>query len=54
MEIFWSIVAIVGGLVMVGVIIYSMLTGFEERHAEEAARAYYDEHGHWPDEAPQP
>ena len=27
-------------------------SGEQERHAEEAARAYLLEHGHWPDEAP--
>ena len=25
--------------------------GDEERDAEEAAREYFDRHGHWPDEA---
>jgi len=26
--------------------------GDEERDAEEAARRFYSEHGHWPDEPP--
>jgi hypothetical protein len=26
--------------------------GDSERENEESARAYFDEHGHWPDEAP--
>jgi hypothetical protein len=26
--------------------------GERDRDAEDEARAYYDEHGHWPDEAP--
>jgi hypothetical protein len=26
--------------------------GERDRDAEDAARAYYDEHGYWPDEAP--
>lgn len=26
--------------------------GDVEREEEDAARAYFDEHGHWPDEAP--
>jgi hypothetical protein len=26
--------------------------GDRERDAEDRARAYFDEHGHWPDEAP--
>jgi hypothetical protein len=28
------------------------VTGDKERDDEERARAYFDEHGHWPDEAP--
>jgi len=28
------------------------VTGDRERDAEERARAYFDEHGYWPDEAP--
>jgi hypothetical protein len=28
--------------------------GDKEREQEEAARAYLDRHGHWPDEAPRP
>jgi hypothetical protein len=27
-------------------------TGDRERDAEEAARRYFDQHGHWPDEEP--
>ena len=27
-------------------------TGHGERHAEDEARAFFDEHGRWPDEAP--
>ena len=30
------------------------VTGDRERDAEDAARAYFDEHGHWPDEPPAP
>lgn len=28
--------------------------GDRERDREEAARVYFDKHGHWPDEAPRP
>lgn len=28
-------------------------TGHEERHSEDDARAFYDEHGRWPDETPE-
>jgi hypothetical protein len=27
------------------------VTGDRERHAEDEARAYFDRHGHWPDES---
>ena len=28
------------------------VTGDEDRDAEDAAREYFDQHGHWPDEQP--
>ena len=28
------------------------VAGDRERDAEEAAREFFDQHGHWPDEAP--
>ncbi|HEX8122333.1 MAG TPA: hypothetical protein VF549_13815 [Solirubrobacteraceae bacterium] len=28
-------------------------TGHPERHEEDAARAFFDEHGRWPDEPPE-
>ena len=28
------------------------VAGDSERDDEDAARAYFDEHGHWPDEPP--
>ena len=28
-------------------------TGHDERHDEDDARAFYDEHGRWPDETPE-
>jgi hypothetical protein len=49
----WSIIAVVGGFAMVAGVLYAMLTDRGEREREEAARTYFDEHGHWPDEAPQ-
>jgi hypothetical protein len=29
-------------------------TGRNDRDQDEAARRYFDEHGHWPDESPSP
>jgi hypothetical protein len=51
-QLIWSIIAIVGAFVMVGGMLYVMLTDNGDREREEAARVYFDEHGHWPDEAP--
>jgi hypothetical protein len=48
----WSIIAVVGGFAMVGAVLYFMFTESGDREREEAARVYFDEHGHWPDEAP--
>ena len=33
--------------------IFRVLRTFDPRGAEDAARAYYDEHGHWPDQTPE-
>jgi hypothetical protein len=46
----WSIVAVAGGLLMVAVILWFLVTGRGDRDREEAARRYFDEHGRWPDE----
>jgi hypothetical protein len=48
----WSIVAALGALVVVGVIFYYWIARDHDREREQAARRYFDEHGHWPDEAP--
>jgi hypothetical protein len=51
-QVIWSIIAVVGGFAMVGVVLYFMLTERGDRDREEAARVFFDEHGHWPDESP--
>jgi hypothetical protein len=51
-ETIWSVIAVVGGLLMVVVILYFLVTGRDDRDREEDARRYFDEHGHWPDESP--
>ena len=51
-ETIWSVIAVVGGLAMCGVILYFLLTGQGDREKEEEARRYFDEHGHWPGESP--
>jgi hypothetical protein len=49
-ETIWSIIGVVGGLAMVGVILWFLITGRDDRDRDEEARRFYDEHGHWPDE----
>ncbi len=46
-----NVVAFVGGCVVIGGLIWFAWKGHGDREAEDAARAYFDEHGHWPDEA---
>jgi hypothetical protein len=50
----WSIIAVVGGLLVVVVVAYFIATGRTDRADDEAARDYFAEHGHWPDERPSP
>jgi hypothetical protein len=47
-----NILAAVGGFAACGGLIWLAARGDPEREAEEAARVFYDEHGHWPDEEP--
>jgi hypothetical protein len=51
-ETIWSIVALLGALLVIGMIAYFIATGRNDRERDEEARRYFDEHGHWPDEAP--
>ncbi len=50
-EFIWSVIAVAGALLVVGVIFYFLFTGSGDREKDEDARRFYDEHGHWPDEA---
>ena len=51
-ETIWSIIALLGAVLVVGMIAYFIATGRDDRDKDEAAREYFDEHGHWPDESP--
>ncbi len=46
----WISVAL--AIASIPALILVIRTGHRERHEEDAARAYFDEHGHWPDEKP--
>jgi hypothetical protein len=48
----WSIIGVIGGILTIAVILYFLVTGAGDREEEEAARRYFDEHGHWPGESP--
>jgi hypothetical protein len=51
-ETIWSIIALLGAIIVVATIAYFIATGRNDREADEEARRYFDEHGHWPDESP--
>ena len=50
-ELIWSIIAVLGSILLIVVILWALATGRGDRDDEEAARRYFDEHGYWPDEA---
>lgn len=45
-----SIAGIIGALGTVALIVVVVARGDSEREEEDRARAFYDEHGRWPDE----
>jgi hypothetical protein len=47
----YAIVAVILSLAMCAVVVYFLIEGRNDRAEEEAAREYFDRHGHWPDEA---
>ena len=47
----WSYIALALSMGMCGVILYFLFRKDDDREREEAAREYFDAHGHWPDEA---
>jgi hypothetical protein len=51
-ELIWSIIAILGAIFVIGLVLWGLISGRDDRDKEEAAREYFDEHGHWPDESP--
>jgi hypothetical protein len=48
----WSIVAALGGVLVIAVVFYYWTAVDHDRADEEDARRFFDEHGHWPDEPP--
>jgi multisubunit Na+/H+ antiporter MnhC subunit len=48
----YAIVACVLGFAMCALVVYFLIQGRNDRDEDEAAREYFDRHGHWPDEKP--
>ena len=48
-----TVIATVGGIGLVGALIWVARAGSGEREDEEAAREFFSRHGHWPDEPPE-
>jgi hypothetical protein len=46
----YGIFICVAGVVGIVWIIWMMRNGDKDRHEEDAARDFFDAHGHWPDE----
>lgn len=46
----YGIFICVAGVAGIIWILYVMRHGDKDRHDEDAARVFFDEHGHWPDE----
>jgi nitrogen fixation-related uncharacterized protein len=49
----YGIAICVAGVVGIAWILWVMRHGDRDRYDEDAARAFFDEHGHWPDETPE-
>jgi hypothetical protein len=47
----YAIFAVICGIGICVAIVYFLIEGRNDRAEEEAAREYFDAHGHWPDEA---
>ena len=47
----WTYIAMALAVAMCCVVLYFLAKKDDDREKEEAAREYFDAHGHWPDEA---
>jgi hypothetical protein len=46
-----NLIAVAGGFAGLAVLLWIAWRGDPERAKEDAARAFFDRHGHWPDDA---
>ena len=51
LQLLYTVFAVAASLAMCVVVVYFLWSGRHDRDKEEAAREYFDAHGHWPDEA---
>ena len=50
MDLVWGVIGVVGSFAAVGALLWVAAKGHGDREDEDAAREFYDSHGHWPDE----
>ena len=50
MDLIWGVIGVVGSFAAVGALLWVAAKGHADREDEDAAREFYDSHGHWPDE----
>jgi hypothetical protein len=46
----WAVISVIGAIFGIGLIIYLQAQGPRGHEREDAARAYFDRTGRWPDE----
>lgn len=49
----FSVVTLVVGVIGLAAILWQIRSGTSDRDAEDDARAFFEEHGRWPDETPE-
>jgi len=52
MDYVWAVIALVSSVGSIALLIYLQARGRGDREEEDAAREFFDRHGHWPDEPP--
>ena len=48
----WGVFGVVAGFACIVALVWVGATGQRDRDAEDAARAFFDRHGYWPDDDP--
>lgn len=49
-DLIWGIIGVAGSIAAVGALVWVAAKGHADRHAEDAAREFFERNGHWPDE----